>query len=196
MLNGSDVFRIHRRLYAPAIHAAESKIHRHGSQVWTVFRLTVYRSVLLMTCFCLLSVIVLTGARTMNVGRDQDPFAHYNVLQPVQSAKSPMVYGCHLQRGGTSQLRDTYCNIDPVPEKFDGFSVTIQDGIIQMVWMGANDLQVADLVHQWGRPDVITRKARFFILKWHNGVVAIARGGGWFQYRLSVESVFVTSEFR
>jgi hypothetical protein len=148
-------------------------------------------AVLVLMALALTSVgIALLVSKAFSAPEAIDPFASYDAIMPGQPMTAAALYSCSVSYLPSEiAYRVFYCQIHPRNGLFLSVSIIGQDDTIRALSFGVQGLRVGDLVQRWGRPDVVQKRRRYYLIRWGEDIYATAHAVGWFTYQAEVRFV-------
>lgn len=145
------------------------------------------------------AVVSLASALTVVVGADvanPDPYRtlldDYQAIMPGQPASALDAYECaYLNISSYFPESASYCQIEPASGDVTQIDVLMLAGGINRISFKVEHFAVADLIHHFGRPNVIKARGSSYLLCWSSGIIATARAQSPFTLRASVEFITV-----
>jgi hypothetical protein len=159
------------------------------SQCWKVDY--VVAAVLTLIALAVTSVgAVMLVSTAFSSAEDIDPFASYDAIMPGQ----PMTAVAHYSCTGSylpleTAYREFYCQIRPSNGPFLSVSIVGQDDMIQALSFTVKGLRVGDLIQRWGRPSVVQKRKRYYLIRWGEAIYATVHTVGLFTYQSEVQFV-------
>lgn len=121
---------------------------------------------------------------------DIDPFAPYDAIMPGQPMTAVARHSCSVSfLPPEIAYRVFYCHIHPRNGPFLAVSVVGQDDTIRALSFRVQGLRVGDLVQRWGRPNVVQKRKRYYLMRWGEDIYATVHTVGWFTYQSEVQFV-------